>query len=105
MGWAENPGAVVNVETHTPVMNEGDQAYARGVSLLGVRPPAPVPGYEREEFLGHGAYGEVWVAINRNSGRKVAIKFYTRRGGLDWAALAREVEKLRYLFYSDRAIR
>jgi len=84
-------------------MSDADRALARELSLRGVRPPAKVPGYEHEQFLGHGAYGEVWVATNRNSGRKVAVKFYTRRGGLDWAALAREVEKLRYLF-SDRYV-
>src|SRR5262249_6859439 len=31
-----------------------------------------------------------------NPGRRVAIKFYTRRAG-DWALLAREVEKLNFL--------
>jgi hypothetical protein len=84
-------------------MGESDRDAARDLSLRGVRPPAKVPGYEQEQFLGHGAYGEVWVAVNRNSGRKVAIKFYTRRGGLDWSGLTREVEKLRYLF-SDRYV-
>jgi hypothetical protein len=87
----------------TPVMGEAERDAARALSLRGVRPPAKVPGYEQEQFLGHGAYGEVWTAVNRNSGRRVAIKFFTRRGGLDWAALAREVEKLRYLF-SDRYV-
>ena len=93
----------VSDEGHTPRMSDADRVAARDLSLQGVRPPAMVPGYEHAQFLGHGAYGEVWVAINRNSGRKVAIKFFTRRGGLDWAALAREVEKLRYLF-SDRYV-
>ena len=88
---------------HTPVMAEYDQDEARALSLRGVRPPVRVPGYEQESFLGKGAYGEVWVAIDSNSGRKVAIKYYTRRGGTDWAALAREVEKLRYLF-NDRYV-
>jgi hypothetical protein len=87
----------------TPVMGADDRAAARALSLRGARPPAKVPGYEQEQFLGHGAYGEVWTAVNRNSGRRVAIKFFTRRGGLDWSALAREVEKLRYLF-SDRYV-
>lgn len=88
---------------HTPLMSDDDREAARTLSLRGARPPVHVPGYEQERFLGHGAYGEVWVAVNRNSGRNVAIKFYTRRGGLDWASLAREVEKLRYLF-SDRYV-
>jgi hypothetical protein len=88
---------------HTPVMGEDDRAAARELSLRGARPPAEVPGYAPERLLGHGAYGEVWVAVNRNSGRRVAVKFFTRRGGADWAGLAREVEKLRYLF-SDRHV-
>jgi hypothetical protein len=87
----------------TPVMGEADRGAARELSLRGLRPPVKVPGYEQEQFLGHGAFGEVWTAVNRNSGRRVAIKFFTRRGGLDWSALAREVEKLRYLF-SDRYV-
>ncbi|AMV28713.1 Serine/threonine-protein kinase PknB [Gemmata sp. SH-PL17] len=87
----------------TPVMGETDREAARELSLRGIHPPAKVPGYDQEQFLGHGAYGEVWTAVSRNSGRRVAIKFFTRRGGLDWSALAREVEKLRYLF-SDRYV-
>jgi hypothetical protein len=84
-------------------MGAADRAEARELSLRGSRPPVKVPGYEQEQLLGRGAYGEVWTAVNRNSGRRVAIKFFTRRSGLDWAALAREVEKLRYLF-SDRYV-
>ena len=38
-----------------------------------------------------------------NNGRQVALEFYHRRGGLDWALLSREVEKLRHLF-SDRHV-
>jgi serine/threonine protein kinase len=87
----------------TPVMGETDHEAARVLSLRGARPPVKVPGYDQEQFLGHGAYGEVWSAVSRNSGVKVAIKFYTRRGGRDWSSLAREVEKLRYLF-SDRYV-
>ncbi len=37
------------------------------------------------------------MAIDRNTGRRVAIKFYTHRGGLDWSLLSREVEKLAFL--------
>jgi hypothetical protein len=39
----------------------------------------------------------VWVAVDGNTGRQVAIKFFQHRGGLDWALLAREVEKLAFL--------
>lgn len=68
-----------------------------------MQPPTAVPGYEPQDFLGAGAYGEVWVAIDRNTGRRVAIKFYTHRGGLDWSLLSREVEKLAFLF-GDRYV-
>jgi serine/threonine protein kinase len=69
---------------------------AQEQSLQG-RPLPQIPGYEVEMRLGEGAYGEVWVARDRkNPGRRVAIKFYTRRGG-DWTLLAREVEKLNFL--------
>ena len=101
MVWLNSPPH--SESGHTPVMAEYDQDEARELSLRGVRPPVKVPGYEQEAFLGKGAYGEVWVAVDSNSGRKVAIKYYTRRGGTDWAALAREVEKLRYLF-NDRYV-
>jgi len=72
-------------------------------SLQRSHPPTQVPGYEAERFLGVGAYGEVWVAIEKNTGRRVAIKFYTHSGGLDWSLLSREVEKLAFLF-ADRYV-
>jgi len=53
-----------------------------------------VPGYNLQKFLGSGAYGEVWSAIDRKTGRRVAIKFYTRRSSSDVQLLAAEVQKL-----------
>ncbi|MFZ5829451.1 MAG: protein kinase domain-containing protein [Planctomycetota bacterium] len=76
---------------------------SREMSLQRGHPPTHVPGYEPERFLGVGAYGEVWVAVERNTGRRVAIKFYAHRGGLDWSLLSREVEKLAFLF-ADRYV-
>ncbi len=73
------------------------------MSLQHRRPPADVPGYDIERLLGVGAYGEVWVALDRNTGRRVAVKFYAHRGGLDWSLLSREVEKLVFLS-ADRYI-
>ena len=66
-------------------------------------PPAEVPGYEFEGFLGAGAYGSVWKAQQKSTGKRVAIKFYEHRGGLDWSFLSREVEKLAFL-YTDRDV-
>jgi len=78
---------------------QGGDEYRQSqqLSLERTRPPTDVPGYDPEHFLGAGAFGEVWVAIDRNTGRKVAIKFYAHRGGLDWSLLSREVEKLVFL--------
>ena len=74
-----------------------EQRRAQELSLRRTRPPCDLPGYEPRRFLGAGAYGEVWVALDRNTGRQVAIKFYAHRGGLDWSLLSREVEKLAFL--------
>src|SRR5690349_2445625 len=74
-----------------------DQQRSKDLSLQRTRPPAEVPGYQTQRFLGAGAYGEVWVGLDRNTGRTVAIKFYLHRSGVDWSLLSREVEKLRFL--------
>jgi eukaryotic-like serine/threonine-protein kinase len=74
-----------------------DQQRSKDLSLQRTRPPAEVPGYQTQRFLGAGAYGEVWVGLDRNTGREVAIKFYLHRRGVDWSLLSREVEKLRFL--------
>jgi serine/threonine protein kinase len=84
-------------------MGGAEESRAAGLSLESVRPPIKVAGYEQEQFLGRGAFGEVWRAIDSNSGREVAIKFYNHRGGIDWSHMTREVEKLQYLF-SDRHV-
>jgi hypothetical protein len=78
---------------------QGTEELARSLKLSQQRacPPCEVPGYEARHFLGAGAYGEVWVAIDRTTGRQVAIKFYLHRGGLDWSLLSHEVEKLAFL--------
>ncbi len=87
----------------TEILGGAERRRAREMSLKRGRPPTQVPGYEPEQFLGLGAYGEVWVAAEKNTGRRVAIKFYAHRGGLDWALLSREVEKLAFLF-ADRYV-
>ena len=87
----------------TEVQGGAERQRSRDMSLKRGHPPTQVPGYEPERFLGLGTYGEVWVAVERNTGRKVAIKFYAHRGGLDWSLLASEVEKLAFLF-ADRYV-
>jgi hypothetical protein len=81
----------------TQIQDTEEQRKAQELSLQRWQPPIDVPGSEPRQFLGAGAYGAVWVAIDRNTGRQVAIKFYKHRGGLDWSILSREVEKLAFL--------
>ena len=82
---------------HTQQQTSDEQLRAQALSLKPSRPPTQIPGYEPREYLGSGAYGEVWVALDRTTGRQVAIKFYAHPGGLDWSILSREVEKLAFL--------
>jgi eukaryotic-like serine/threonine-protein kinase len=70
---------------------------AKKLSLEPTRPPSTIPGYRIIRFLGSGAYGEVWSADDLKTGRKVAIKFYTRGSTADISLLASEVEKLALL--------
>lgn len=67
---------------------------ARDLSLEPARPPAQISGYRLQQFVGSGAYGEVWSGTDLKTGRRIAVKFYTRRNRNDVELLAREVEKL-----------
>jgi len=67
--------------------------------------PASVPGYTILRSIGEGAYGSVWLAEEQNTGKQVAIKFYSHRRGLDWSLLNREVEKLSVLYTSRNIVR
>lgn len=72
----------------------GEQMRAEELSLRATVPPAQVPGYKLERLLGQGAFGQVWVGTNLNTGRTVAVKFYLHRGGVNWSLLSREVKNL-----------
>ena len=47
---------------------------SRDLSLAGTRPPLELPGYEAEKLLGRGAYGEVWVATDNNTGTVIMME-------------------------------
>lgn len=84
-------------QDYTQQQSADDEQRSRQLSLKHARPPVEIPGYKLERFLGSGAYGEVWVALDRNTGRRVAVKFFAHRSGVDWPLLSREVEKLVFL--------
>src|SRR6516225_10411897 len=89
-----------------PTLRLDAEGRARAVALSQPRlvPPAEVPGFQVERCLGNGAYGSVWLASERNTGKRVAIKFYSHRRGIDWSLLNREVEKLAVLYTSRDVI-
>ena len=78
----------------TQHQSDDEREKARDLSLKPSRPPGNVPGYTIQQFIGSGAYGEVWSGTDKKTGRRVAVKFYTRRSSEDVRQLAREVEKL-----------
>ncbi len=72
----------------------GELQKAEQLSLQSTVPPADVPGYRIEKLLGQGAFGQVWLGKDLNTGRQVAVKFYLHRGGVNWSLLSREVKHL-----------
>lgn len=72
----------------------GEQLLAEELSLRPTTPPAALPGYRLERFIGAGTFGQVWYGHDLNTGRPVAIKFYLHRGGVNWSLLSREVKNL-----------
>jgi serine/threonine protein kinase len=87
------------------VQDEHESAQAADLSRWVETPPGGVPGYTLLRSLGGGAFGTVWLASEDNTGKQVAIKFYTHQRGLDWSLLNREVEKLAVLYTSRHIVR
>ncbi len=86
----------LNPEYPDATLNQtvGEQMRAEELSLRVTVPPAQVPGYKLDRLLGQGAFGQVWVGSNLNTGRTVAVKFYLHRSGVNWSLLTREVKNL-----------
>ncbi|MGV3483435.1 MAG: protein kinase domain-containing protein, partial [Planctomycetaceae bacterium] len=87
----------------TAQQTPGEQQLAEELSLRATTPPATLPGYRLERFIGAGTFGQVWYGRNLNTGRPVAIKFYLHRGGVNWSLLSREVKNLVQLS-ADRSV-
>lgn len=84
----------------TLAQDPGSLQQSIELSIQPGQPPANLPGYRIARPLGEGKYGEVWLAREQNTGKQVAIKFYSTRRGVDWSLLSREVEKLAKLYTS-----
>ena len=78
----------------TEHQSDGELRQARKLSVEPTRPPSKIEGYNIQSFIGRGSYGEVWLAIDQKTGKRVAIKFYAQRSSVDVKQLAQEVEKL-----------
>ncbi len=78
----------------TEYQTASGQSASQKLSLEATTPPAEVPGHRLHKFLGSGAFGQVWVGTDLNTGRSVAVKFYLHRGGVNWSLLSREVKSL-----------
>ncbi|MEM9589167.1 MAG: serine/threonine-protein kinase, partial [Planctomycetota bacterium] len=78
----------------TEYQTAGGRSTSQQLSMQATTPPAEVPGYRLQRFLGAGAFGQVWVGQDLNTGRPVAVKFYLHRGGVNWSLLSHEVKHL-----------
>lgn len=84
----------VSNEDQTEYQSESGRWNSQELSKQATAPPGDVPGYRLERFLGSGAFGQVWVGRDLNTGRPVAIKFFLHRGGVNWSLLSHEVKNL-----------
>ncbi|QDU81303.1 Serine/threonine-protein kinase PrkC [Polystyrenella longa] len=101
---AQNGAATDVPSSDTVIQDEPAQDRGRQLSVLQHQVPAEVPGYQIIQCLGEGAFGSVWHAVEQNTGKQVAIKFYSHRRSLDWSLFNREVEKLAALYTSRRIV-
>lgn len=87
-------------------LTQDPDAVQRSLDLSGGvnNAPSVIPGYRILKPIGEGKYGSVWLAREQNTGKHVAIKFYTHRRGVDWSLLGREVEKLAVLYTSRNIV-
>ena len=72
-------------EDLTQTQDQGGEGWQRAkeASLQHGKAPLEVPGYEVERCLGQGAYGEVWVATDRNNPGRSKLQPGNDNGAVD----------------------
>lgn len=92
------PDGTVLYQEETPDSEKGKKE-----DVIPTAPPQEIAGYEFDRFLGSGAYGEVWIAVQVSTMRRVAVKFYTHHSQ-NIEFLTQEVEKLSLLFSDQNVV-
>lgn len=82
---------MADLDQPTEVQGELDQSQAQARS----RGLPEVAGYEFQEMLGQGSFGEVWSAVQIRTGQRVAVKLIHHRRGLNWSYLEHELARMR----------
>ncbi|MFO0942113.1 MAG: protein kinase [Pirellulales bacterium] len=78
---------------NTQQQTMGDVHLSKQLSLQMSSAPT-IAGYRIQRPVGAGAFGQVWLATDLNTGRPVAIKCYLNRAAVNLTALEREVGML-----------
>eukprot|EP00899_Mesostigma_viride_P007942 jgi/Mesvir1/17149/Mv07575-RA.1 len=94
--------AVAHGRTGSGVSSSSDDRRSYGVFASQDLSDAPITNWIKGSLIGSGAYGKVYLALNRQTGQIFAtktIEFYTTDGGTkrELACLQNEVELLRHL--------
>jgi serine/threonine protein kinase len=72
-------------ETPTQMSSARDRTREQSLGA-----PRAVPGYVLLSEIGKGGFGEVWLAEDRFTGLKVAVKFFRRGAAGHWGDVVRE---------------
>lgn len=76
------------------LLNRAQLGYKPAVNQPGLRLAVSIPDHDLIERIGHGSYGEVWLARNRTTGTRRAVKLVFRSEFEDERPYQREFEGL-----------
>lgn len=82
------------VGDETMASGETDQAALKDSLSASHGGKPEIPGYELQDHLGAGSFGDVWSAIQASTGQKVAVKILRRATSANASYLEQEVNRL-----------